>query len=65
MAVEQYGRLERWNNVPTADEETVQLLAKLLEWRAQSEAEARIRAEYLDLMELRPGERGLLGTRPL
>ena len=50
-----------WNQttITTAEAARVRELARLLELRGQSEAQASIRAAYLDLLQIAPGEKVL------
>jgi ubiquinone/menaquinone biosynthesis C-methylase UbiE len=53
--------LDPWNEttITAAEEAGVRELARLLELRGQGEDQAAIRATYLDLLEIAPGERVL------
>jgi arsenite methyltransferase len=53
------GRLSQWRDTAGLDEAKARELAARLELRAKAEDEVRTREEYLDLLDIRPGERVL------
>lgn len=53
------GRLSQWRDTAGLDEAKARELAARLELRAKAQDEVRTREEYLDLLEVRPGERVL------
>ncbi|MBI3966609.1 MAG: methyltransferase domain-containing protein [Chloroflexi bacterium] len=59
MTEEAYGKLDQWREPAAFDEATARDFAGRIERRAQSADEATTRAAYLDLLEIRPGERAL------
>jgi ubiquinone/menaquinone biosynthesis C-methylase UbiE len=55
----QAGRLSQWRDTAGLDEDKARELAGRLELRARSDDETRTREDYLDLLQIRPGERVL------
>ena len=56
---QQYGQLDLFARIADTDPAVVRDFAALLERRAQAPAQVALRAQYLDLLRLRPGQRVL------
>src|SRR3954447_20969478 len=56
---EQYGRFDQWSESAAIDAARMREMAAMLEQRGQVADEIATRAAYLDLLEIRPGERVL------